>query len=115
MEIKKTVVPLLFGIILASCGGNSKPPFEPATNKPRSGNVTTTINSADLYAQKCMTCHGADGTKGFGGAKSIPASQLTLQERIDLITHGKNTMPAFKGQLTDDEIKAVAEYSLTLK
>lgn len=73
------------------------------------------FTGAELYQQKCIACHGSDGNLGISGAKKIPESILTLDERIQLISNGKNTMPAFKGQLSDEEIKKVAEYTVTLK
>lgn len=69
----------------------------------------------ELYQQKCVSCHGSDGKLGVAGAKDITASMLSLDERIQLITNGKNTMPAFGPQLSEEEIKKVAEYSVTLK
>jgi mono/diheme cytochrome c family protein len=73
------------------------------------------IAGVDLYTTHCTACHGADGNMGVAGAKKIPASVLTLDERIELITHGKKTMPAFNEKLNTDEIKRLAEYTLTLK
>jgi mono/diheme cytochrome c family protein len=52
---------------------------------------------------------------GIAGAKKLPESTLALEEREAIITNGKGTMPAFKNQLDAASIKAVAEYTLTLK
>jgi mono/diheme cytochrome c family protein len=48
---------------------------------------------------------------GLNGAKSIPESQLNLEDRIKHITNGKGAMQPYKGVLTVEEIKAVAAYS----
>ena len=51
---------------------------------------------------------------GLNGAKDITQSSLMLGDRIQVITNGRNLMTPFKGLLTDEEIKAVALYSITL-
>ena len=39
----------------------------------------------------------------------------TVEERITQITNGKGLMTAFDGILTEDEIKAVAQYTMQFK
>jgi mono/diheme cytochrome c family protein len=70
------------------------------------------------YKAKCQSCHGADGNPNPGIAKMMgvkPASDATvkahsLDEMIATTINGKNKMPAFKGKLSDDEIKGSVEY-----
>lgn len=45
----------------------------------------------------------------------LPDSRLSVEERVLLITHGKGTMMPYKGILSKEEIRQVAEYTLTLK
>ena len=52
---------------------------------------------------------------GLNGAKPIPESKMTLEERITHITNGKGAMQPYKGILKPEEIKAVAEYTFQLK
>ena len=103
-----------------SCG-KEKNPFEqkksPGTQTgpaehPQDKKV---YSGGELYSQKCTVCHGSDGNLGIGGAKKISESTLTQEERENLVANGKRTMPAFKEQLSSEEIKAVAEYTFTLK
>ena len=68
-----------------------------------------------VFRQKCVTCHGADGTLGLNGAKDLSKSVLSLEERINIITHGKNLMTPFEKMLTPEEIQAVAQYTTTLR
>jgi len=68
-----------------------------------------------IFRQKCVTCHGADGTLGLNGAKDLSQSVLPLGERINIITHGKKLMTPFATILSPEEIQAVAEYTLTFK
>lgn len=75
----------------------------------------TVIDAAALYKKKCVLCHGADGKMGLNGAKELPLSQLTIGERIKIIQQGKNLMPSFKEQLTFEQIKAIAEFTMQFK
>lgn len=68
-----------------------------------------------VFKDKCVICHGKDGRKGLGGAKLLPNSTLSVAERIDLISKGKGKMMPYEGVLSPEEIKAVAEYTTTLK
>jgi mono/diheme cytochrome c family protein len=68
-----------------------------------------------VFRKYCVACHGADGKLGLNGAKDLSKSQLTLEERIQIITKGKNLMTPFGEILSEAEIKAVADYSVTLK
>jgi cytochrome c6 len=74
-----------------------------------------TVDGAVIYKKYCILCHGADGKLGLNGSKDITASTLTKEERMVLITNGKNTMTPFGGILSKEEIEAVAEYTFTLK
>jgi mono/diheme cytochrome c family protein len=68
-----------------------------------------------IFQRYCVNCHGSDGKLGMSGAKNLAISELSLDSRIQIITNGKNLMTPFKALLNEGEIKAVAEYSLTLK
>lgn len=74
-----------------------------------------------IFKDHCAGCHGDDGkgistvgTPDFTDHK-IQAS-LTDEEIIDTITNGKKgtIMPAWKGQLSTQEISAVAEFVRSL-
>ena len=68
-----------------------------------------------IYKQYCITCHGLYGDMGASGAANLTESKLSLDERIQVITNGRNTMAAFKSLLNEDKIKAVAKYTQELK
>jgi cytochrome c553 len=73
-------------------------------------------NGENIYkGATCTTCHGADGKLGAAGAKDLTASTLTHAEKVELITNGKGSMAPFKGQLTEQEIEAVATYVDSMK
>jgi cytochrome c6 len=79
---------------------------------------------ADYYkAQKCAMCHGADGLAATPVAKSMkvlsfkePAMiKASDAQFIASTTNGKGKMPAYKGKLTDPQIKDVVAYIRTLQ
>ena len=92
-----------FALIMACGGGDSA--------NESSGDVA---NGKEVYTKYCVLCHGDDGKKAVNGAKDITVSLLTHQERVTLITDGKNLMTPFKGIMTEKEIEDVAAYSMTL-
>lgn len=92
---------VLAGLLLWGCSSES------GTNEVKSG--------LDIYKSRCMTCHGTDGRMGMNGAKELPSSPLSLEQRIEVVANGRNIMPAFKGIMSDEEIKAVVEFTMTLK
>jgi cytochrome c6 len=72
-------------------------------------------DGATIYKTRCVICHGMNGKLGLNGSKDITISKLTLEERVEQIKKGKNTMTPFEAILTPEEIQAVAAYSMTLK
>lgn len=75
----------------------------------------STINGQELYTASCARCHGDDGKLGLLGAPDLSASTMDLATRIEVIKNGKGAMTPFNGVLTEEQIKAVAEYSEGLK
>jgi cytochrome c6 len=73
------------------------------------------------YKANCQSCHGAEGTPNPGIAKAMgvkPASDPSVKsisetQMIGDTTNGKGKMPAFKGKITDAEIKASVDYFRT--
>ena len=68
----------------------------------------------EIYIVSCSRCHQLDG----GGVEATypPLDGnpfVTVREPhhvVDVIAHGRGGMPAFRGQLDDDEIAAVVSY-----
>lgn len=77
-----------------------------------------------LYKSKCAACHGADGSGNTTMGKSLGAKDLgsaevqkqTDAQLTDIVTNGMagGKMPAYKGKLTDDDIKGLVGYLRTL-
>ncbi len=77
---------------------------------------------AEIYAKNCAGCHGP---RGEGGALKIrgpaftpggPLAGLTFDERVAKISRGRPLagMPAWKFQISDEEIRQVAAYTQIL-
>lgn len=79
------------------------------------------MDPVKLYTKYCMDCHGEDGTLGLSGAKDLTVSQMSLEDRINIITHGSENgrMSPFGqehyGDLNAVQIEALAKYLETLK
>ena len=71
-------------------------------------------NAKAIYNQYCKLCHGADGTLELNGAKDFRLSELDVEERVQVITNGRKLMTPFKEILSEEEIRAVAEYTVRL-
>jgi alcohol dehydrogenase (cytochrome c) len=78
-------------------GGND------AAGDPAAGNT--------VFADNCAGCHGVSGTGGNGGPDltAIPSAQdpATVKTQVE---NGGGGMPAFKGTLTEKQIKDVTAY-----
>lgn len=103
--MKRNSFYLLILLIIWSCSSNSG---DSATEKPLQA-------PAEIFKTHCAICHGDDGRKGFAGAKLLPESVMSIDERIGIITKGKGAMMAYESVLSTEQIKAVAEYTTTLK
>lgn len=73
------------------------------------------VSGADLYMQNCTPCHGEKGDARLSGAPDLTVSTKDETQQMEVISKGKGLMPAYGGRLTDDQIKALAEYVQTLK
>ena len=108
---------LAFIAILAfavfACGGET--PNEQKKPKKTAAKKKKKVDGEKIYKQYCVTCHGVYGDMGASGAFNLVESKLTLDEKVTVITNGRNTMTPFKGLLSDAKIKAVAEYTEKLK
>jgi len=109
--MKQIFILAILSLFILSCSGpedkvkkNNK---KPATKKK--------VDGSKVYKQYCVTCHGVSGDMGASGAFNLVESKLSLEEKISVITNGRNTMTPFKGLLSEAKIKAVAEYTETLK
>ncbi len=117
MNIPNISKRFLLGTLLfsAACGAAVEETSHHTADSRQMGGAKTAPEGMDVFRQKCVTCHGADGTLGLNGAKDLTQSTLTLEERVNIITNGKKLMTPFGTVLRPEEIQAVAEYTQALK
>jgi mono/diheme cytochrome c family protein len=80
-------------------------------------------DGAAVYKAKCAMCHGATGAGDTPVGKTMkvpPLASPDVQKKTDaelttVVTDGKGKMPANKGKLSPDDIKAVVAFVRTLK
>jgi mono/diheme cytochrome c family protein len=75
------------------------------------GGGTQATDGKTIFTQNCGSCHtladaGTSGTIGPNLDEAKPSVQLAT----DRVTNGKGVMPSFKGRLSEQQIRAVAEY-----
>jgi len=100
---------VISSLMVFACG-NDATTKNIASSKP----LSNLEKGMKIYKKYCVACHGLNGKMGMNGAKDLTQSQLSLTERKLLIANGKNTMTAFKSILDAEEIKLVAEYTMSL-
>ena len=97
MRRERVALVAVLGIALgaSACGGSEKP--------PRPGNA---VKGAQIFAQKCASCHGAGGKGGTapkiagepilydtakaridGGGSGMPAGLVTGQDEADVLAY----------------------------
>jgi mono/diheme cytochrome c family protein len=96
---------------VAGLDANGQPidPANPPEPKPPSGGDTD--GEAIFASAGCGGCHtlaaaGSNGTVAPNLDESKPSKELA----IDRVTNGQGGMPSFKGQLSEEQIEAVATF-----
>jgi mono/diheme cytochrome c family protein len=69
---------------------------------------------SQIYRAVCATCHGRTG-QGFVGPSlaDVALRFPNVADQVALVANGRGQMPAFRGQLSNDEIEKVIEYTRT--
>ncbi len=102
----------IFGILILNASCQNTPDGRGNSTNKADGNAA---DGRSIFKKNCVACHGADGKLGLNGAKDLTISPLSREERISIITKGKNLMTPFEKLLSPGEIQAVAAYTITLK
>lgn len=107
MVSRRVAIPLaIAALTAAACGGGS--------GNDSGGGSSSQSNSAGakVFADAgCKNCHtlkaaGAKGTVGPNLDQLQPSSALVIKQ----VNRGGGVMPSFKGKLSPQQIKAVADY-----
>jgi len=106
----KNYIALFFlAAFIFACGGEDKK----STSEKKSSAPAKVVDGKKVWKTYCIACHGLYGDMQVNGAKNLNLSILSKSERIEIITNGKNVMTPFKDVLSPEEIKAVAEYTIS--
>jgi len=72
----------------------------------------------DIYMTHCESCHGVDGESMVPGTPSFADGDTLFRTDSELFTQilaGNNLMPAYRGFLSDAEIRDVIAYIRSLQ
>ncbi len=76
-----------------------------------------------VYDSKCLMCHGDDSKGDTKAGKMMKTPDLTagswkqgtsVAEVVKTLREGLGKMPKYEGKISEEDLKAVAEYTLKL-
>jgi mono/diheme cytochrome c family protein len=110
MRIALALLVLALGVGMTACGGDDDSDATPTTEETTTEGETTLAGS-EIFVANCGSCHtlsdaGTTGTVGPGlDGLGFDAATVEAQVRA-----GGGGMPAFEGELSDEEIEVVSAY-----
>lgn len=118
--ILRSVIVLLAGNLIIDLGMSQL-----VTNTFQSSQVSAVSakETKRVFKQRCVKCHGPNGTGNTTDGQIVGATNLTdpeWQQRVDdkrlftSIKHGRGQMPAFGEKLTEEQITSLVSYVRTL-
>ena len=113
--MKKVITLASLLVLLVACSGGTETNADDKSADTAAATPVKKVDGAKIYKTYCVTCHGVYGDMGASGAFNLTESKLSLEERIEVITKGRNLMTPFEGLLSEEKIKAVAEHIETLR
>ena len=107
--MKKLLIFFVFcsAILIMSCTQNNSP--------KQTSEELNAPPGKQVYTKSCRLCHGTDGGLGLSGAANLKMTALTVDEIKVVVENGRKGMPAWKAQLSAEQIQQVSEYVVTLK
>jgi uncharacterized membrane protein len=105
-------------VVAAPCLNNNssdckKDPSGNSSIAPAATNVGSKTG-ADVFAENCVACHTLAAAKSTGTVgPNLDNAQPSHDLVVERVTSGEGGMPSFRGQLSEDEIQAVADYVST--
>jgi len=106
--MKKYIILFFCVGFVFACGGDEKP-----TPKKSTAATPKAVDGKKIWKTYCIACHGLYGDMEVNGAKNLNLSTLAVNERIEIITNGKNVMTPFKTVLSPEQIEAVAKFTIS--
>ncbi|SEO12787.1 cytochrome c [Paenibacillus sp. OV219] len=118
---------LTIALSISACGGNKNDNSNntgtnngsntstntPSTNNNAGAGTVDTAAAETVFKSNCVSCHAADLSGGMGPNLQKVGGRLSVDEISTRIHQGGGGMPAFQGQLTDDEITNLAGWLKT--
>eukprot|EP01132_Coremiostelium_polycephalum_P017087 gene17087-20494_t len=71
---------------------------------------TNMLGGKALFENKCIRCHGKDGTKGMFGAKNLQESRLANDVLLRIISDGKS-VKAERGSIERKKNKRLSVFA----
>lgn len=99
-------------MVISACGGGGGEE-DGGTEEGTGGDTGETTaqgdaaNGAEIYQSNCMSCHGQEGAGGSGPALQSSSDYNAVVQQVK---NGGGGMPAFEGQLSEQEIADVSAY-----
>ena len=94
--------------LFTACGSNDSP--------VDSSESTVEIPGKLLYEERCVQCHGFQGTDCLAGAADLSTSNLESDSIRIFIKEGKGAMPPFSSFITSDkEMDELVDYVKSLR
>ena len=79
--------------------------------KPGAGDARQAEDPKSIFTASCGSCHTLADAETMGATgPNLDDTKPGLEEAARQIAKGGNGMPPFEGQLTDEQIQALAEY-----
>lgn len=105
-RIAVALLVLALGLGVAACGDDDDPDTTTTTETE-----ATTAAGREIFVANCGSCHALSdaGTSGAIGP-SLDGIGLDGSAVEEQVRNGGGGMPAFEGQLSDDQIGAVSAY-----
>jgi mono/diheme cytochrome c family protein len=81
-------------------------------NQPSGGGAASSPG-ASVFAANCASCHGADGSGGIGPrlAGKVATKYPDAADEVAVVTGGRGGMPSFGGDLRDEQIQQVVDFT----
>ncbi|MCU6711719.1 cytochrome c [Paenibacillus sp. J5C_2022] len=98
-------------LAIAACGGNNKANNGAGTNTgEQNGAAVDAAEAEAVYKQNCVGCHAVDLAGKAGPNLQKVGAKLTTEQIHTRISNGGGGMPAYKDQLSKDEIDALTNW-----
>ncbi len=112
--MNKLIILVATVAIIFACGNDTSKSTTSTTSSAKK--AIASVDGKAVYQKNCIACHGVNGDMGVSGAANLAESKLTLAERITVLKNGREgtAMVSYSSLLDEDEMKAVAEYTLKL-